>query len=76
MPGPVHLSDDALRIGVSVLAAAFSPVMGVLLTAYFAFDADRDGRVGTRNLMIVLLAVSLVGVFAYARLWGGLFLGF
>jgi hypothetical protein len=47
LPGPVHLSDDALRIGVSVLAAVFSPVMGSLLTAYFA----------------------------YARLWGGLFLG-
>jgi hypothetical protein len=75
LPGPIHLSDDALRIGVSVLAAVFAPVMGTLLTAYFAYDAERDGRVRTRNVMIVLLAISLVGVFAYAQLWGGLFLG-
>jgi hypothetical protein len=76
LPGPIHVSDDALRIGVSVLAAVFSPVMGTLLTAYFAYDAEQNGRVRTRNPMIVLFAFSLVGVFAYARLWGGLFLGF
>jgi len=76
LPGPIYLSDDALRIGVSVLAAIFSPVMGSLLTAYFAYDAEQNGRTRTRNLMIVLLGFSLVGVFAYARLWGGLFLGF
>ena len=76
LPGPVHVSDDALRIGVSVLAAVFAPVMGTLLTGYFAYDADRNGRIRTRNLMFVLLAISLVGAFAYARLWGGLFLGF
>jgi hypothetical protein len=76
LPGPVYLSDDALRVGVSVLAAIFSPVMGSLLTAYFAYDADRNGRIRARNLMIVLLGVSLVGVFAYAQLWGWLFLGF
>jgi hypothetical protein len=76
LPGPVHLSDDALRIGVSVLAAVFAPVMGTLLTAYFAYDANQNGRIQTRNLMLALLALSLVGVFAYAQLWGGLFLGF
>lgn len=75
LSGSVTLTDDALRIGVSVLAAVFAPVMGVLLTGYFAYDADRDGRTQTRNLMIALLCLSLVGVFAYARLWGGLFLG-
>ena len=74
-PSPVRASDDALRIGVSVLGAVFAPVMGALLTGYFAYDADRNGRTGTRNLMILLLGLSLVGVFAYARLWGGLFLG-
>ena len=75
VPG-VRLSDDAVRIGVSVLAAVFSPVMGALLTAYFAYDAEQNGRPRTRNLMVLLLGFSLVGVFAYARLWGGLFLGF
>jgi len=68
-------SDDAIRIGVSVLAALFAPLMGALLTGYFAYDADRDGRVRTRNLMILLLGFSLVGVFAYARVWGGVFFG-
>jgi hypothetical protein len=76
LPGAVRLSDDALRIGISVLAAVFSPLMGALLTGYFAYDADRNGRLQTRNLMIVLLGLSIVGVFAYTRLWGGLFLGF
>jgi hypothetical protein len=76
LPGPVYLSDDALRIGVSVIAVLFSPVMGTLLTGYFAYNAEQNGDVRMRNLMIVMLAVSLVGVFAYARLWGGLFLGF
>jgi hypothetical protein len=75
LPGPGRLGDDAVRIAVGVLAAVFSPVMGVLLTGYFAYDADRNGRAGTRNLMILLLGLSVVGVFAYARLWGGLFLG-
>jgi hypothetical protein len=74
VPG-VRLGDDALRIGVGVLATVFAPVMGALLTGYFAYDADRDGRIGTRNVMIVLLILSLIGVFAYARLWGGLLLG-
>ena len=75
LPGPVHLSDDALRIGVGALAALFAPVMGALLVAYFAYDAEQNGRTRTRNVMIALLGLSLVGVFAYARLWGGLFLG-
>ena len=76
LPGPVRLSDDGLRIGLSVLTAIFSPVMGAVLTGYFAYDADQNGRTPTRNLMLALLALSLGGVFAYTRLWGGLFLGF
>jgi hypothetical protein len=68
-------SDDAIRIGVGVLAAVFSPVMGALLTGYFAYDADRNGRTGLRNVMIALLGFSLVGVFLYAQLWGGIFFG-
>jgi hypothetical protein len=76
VPGvDVRLSDDALRIGVSVLAALFSPMIGALLSGYFAYDADRNGKTSLRNLMIVLLGFSLAGVFAYSRLWGGLFLG-
>jgi hypothetical protein len=74
LPG-FRLGDDALRIGVGVLTTIFSPLMGALLTGYFAYDADRDGRVTTRNVMLVLLVLSLVGVFAYARLWGGLLIG-
>jgi hypothetical protein len=75
LPGPVRLGDDAVRIGVGVIAAVFAPVMGALLTGYFAYDADRNGRTATRNLMFALLGFSLIGVFAYAQLWGGLFLG-
>jgi hypothetical protein len=76
LPGGVpRLGDDALRIGVTVLAALFSPLMGALLAGYFAYDADRDGRVPTRNLMILLLGLSLVGLVAYAQIWGGLFFG-
>jgi hypothetical protein len=75
LPGPVRLGDDAVRIGVGVIAAVFAPVMGALLTGYFAYDADRNGRTATRNLMIALLGFSLVGVFAYAQLWGGLIIG-
>ena len=75
LPGPIRLGDDAVRIGVGVIAAVFAPVMGALLTGYFAYDADRNGRTATRNLMIALLGFSLIGVFAYAQLWGGLVLG-
>jgi hypothetical protein len=74
LPG-VRIGDDGVRIGVSVLATLFSPVMGTLLTGWFAYDADQNGRIGLRNLMVVLLVLSLVGVFAYARLWGGILLG-
>ena len=75
LPGPIRLGDDAVRIGVAVIATVFSPVMGALLTGYFAYDADRNGRTATRNLMIALLGLSLIGVFAYAQLWGGLIIG-
>jgi len=75
LPGPMRLGDDAVRIGVGMIAAVFSPLMGALLTGYFAYDADRNGRIATRNLMIALLGFSLVGAFAYAQLWGGLILG-
>ena len=75
LPGPIRLGDDAVRIGVAVIATVFSPVMGALLTGYFAYDADRNGRTTTRNLMIALLGLSLIGVFAYAQLWGGLIIG-
>ena len=75
LPGPIRLGDDAVRIGVGVIASVFSPVMGALLTGYFAYDADRNGRTATRNLMIALLGLSLIGVFAYAQLWGGLIIG-
>jgi len=71
----VRIGDDGVRIGVGVLAAAFAPVMGALLTGYFAYDAERNGRAAMRNLMLVLLGFSLVGVFAYARIWGGIFFG-
>jgi hypothetical protein len=37
--------------------------------------AGRHGRAAMRNLMLVLLGFSLVGVFAYARIWGGVFFG-
>ena len=47
----------------------------LLLAGYFAYDADRDGRLPTRNLMIVLLGLSVVGLVAYAQIWGGLFFG-
>ena len=69
------LDEDAVRIGVAVLAAVFAPLMGVLLAGWFAYDADRDGRVRTRNLMILLLGFSVVGLVAYRQLWGGLVLG-
>lgn len=75
LPGPIRVGDDAVRIGVGVIATVFSPVMGALLTGYFAYDADRNGRTATRNLMIALLGLSLIGVFAYAQLWGGLIIG-
>ena len=73
--GAPRLGDDAVRIGVTVLAVLFSPLMGALLAGWFAYDADRDGRVPTRNLMILLLGLSLVGLVAYAQIWGGLFFG-
>jgi hypothetical protein len=73
--GMPRLGDDAIRIGVTVLAALFSPLMGALLAGWFAYDADRDGRLPTRNLMFLLLGLSLVGLVAYAQLWGGLFFG-
>lgn len=47
-----------------MIAAVFSPLMGALLTGYFAYDADRNGRTATRNLMFALLGLSVVGVFA------------
>jgi hypothetical protein len=73
--GMPRLGDDAVRIGVTVLAALFSPLMGALLAGWFAYDADRDGRLPTRNLMLLLLGLSLVGLVAYAQVWGGLFFG-
>lgn len=71
----IRLGDDAVRIGVAVIAVLFAPLMGALLTGWFAYDADRNGRAATRNLMILLLGFSLIGVFAYAQLWGGLVFG-
>jgi hypothetical protein len=73
--GMPRLGDDALRIGVTVLAVVFSPLMGAFLAAYFAYDADHDGRLVTRNLMLALLGLALLGLFFYVRIWGGLFLG-
>jgi hypothetical protein len=73
--GAPRLGDDTVRFVVTVLAAVFSPLMGALLAGYFAYDADRNGRVLTRNLMIALLGFSLVGLVAYAQIWGGLFFG-
>jgi hypothetical protein len=73
--GAPRLGDDALRIGVTALAALFSPLMGAALAGYFVYDADGDGRTATRNLMIALLGVSLVWLVAYMQLWGGLILG-
>jgi hypothetical protein len=76
LPGAVpRVSDDALRIGVTVIGALFWPLMGAALAAYFAYDADRDGRTATRNLMLALLGFSLVGLYFYTQLWGGLFFG-
>jgi hypothetical protein len=75
LPSVPRLSDDALRIGVTVLGALFWPLLGAALAGWFAYDADRNGHVQTRNLMLVLLAVSILGLVAYMQLFGGLFLG-
>jgi hypothetical protein len=71
----VRIGDDGVRIAVAVLTALFAPLMGALLTSFFAYDAQQNGRIGLRNLMLLLLGFSMVGVFAYAQIWGGLFLG-
>ena len=76
LASPTPWPAAGIRIAVAVLAAFFSPLMGALLTGYFAYDADRNGRTATRNLMIVLLGFSVGGVILYAQLWGGLLIGF
>ena len=38
-------------------------------------SVPRTIRSVPRNLMLALLGLSVVGVFAYAQLWGGLILG-
>ena len=44
-------------------------------TGWFAYDADQNGRVTARNVMLVLLALSVLGMYMYNRLWGWLILG-
>lgn len=72
---PGYVSDDAIRYTVAVVAAVFSPFMGALLTGWFAYDADQNGRVTVRNVMLGLLALSVLGMYMYNRLWGWLILG-
>jgi hypothetical protein len=41
VPGGVpRVGDDSIRIGVTALAALFSPLMGALPAGWFANDAD------------------------------------
>jgi hypothetical protein len=55
-----RLDDDALRFGIALLLVLFAPLFGLLLSGFFAWQADRDGRDGVRNVMLALIAVAVV----------------
>jgi hypothetical protein len=55
-----RLDDDALRFGIALLIVLFAPLFGALLSGFFAWQADKDGRDGVRNVMLALVAMAVV----------------
>ena len=48
--GDVHVT----RLVFAVAATLFAPFVGLLLAAWFAYEADQDGRDGIRNALIAV----------------------
>jgi hypothetical protein len=63
--------DDGLRFLLALLLVLATPVFGLVLAGWFAWDAHGDGRSGMRTVMLVLCVVAVLPLVTGYSLWGG-----
>jgi hypothetical protein len=64
------LDDDAIRVGLALVLTLFVPLLGLLLSGWFAWQAHSQGHLGTRNLLVAVAVLAAVIVaFAPVGVW-------
>ena len=56
----VSFGGDGFQVAVAVLLALFAPILGFALAGYLAWNADQEGQIRTRNIMLVILGFTVV----------------
>jgi hypothetical protein len=56
----VSFGGDGFQIVVAVLLALFAPILGFALAGFLAWNADQEGRIRTRNIMLVIVGFTVV----------------
>jgi hypothetical protein len=65
-----RLGDEWLRFAIALIVTLAAPLFGLLLAALFAWQLDRDGRPGDRNLLIAVAVLAAVLLFLPIGIWG------
>ncbi len=72
----VSFGGDGFQLAVALLLAIGAPLFGAAAAAYLAYAADNEGRIRTRNLMLVILVIAMIPLATgYGFLYGGFFVG-
>jgi hypothetical protein len=65
-----RVSDDALRLILTVLLILGATPIGLVLACYFAWEAHNHGRASMRNVMVVLAVVAILPYTVGLSPWG------
>jgi hypothetical protein len=78
MPSVPHfrLGDDGLRLVLALVVALAAPLFGLVLASWFTWQLHNEGRIGTRNLMLAVVAIAAIPLLTGYSLWGRFLLGY
>jgi hypothetical protein len=54
------LSDDGLRIALSLILAVAAPTFGLVASCFFAYQTHNEGRDRTRNILLVIAVIAAI----------------
>jgi cytochrome c biogenesis protein CcdA len=66
----IGLGEDGLPFLIGLVLALGAPVIGFVLGAFVAWQADSEGRTRRRNLMLVVVLIAAIPLFTGYSLFG------
>jgi hypothetical protein len=72
----IRFDDEWVIFGLCLLVALAAPIAGFILGAFVAWRADEDGDTRRRNLMFVVIGVSVLQMATGYGLFGRFIFGY